>query len=501
MKMMKKLYIVLGMTLLLFTSNAYQVDAYYYSYYEEAIASAPGMIVKRVLTNEDLTMRYLDIDYPINMVNPVDLFVYNDHMYIVDSELNKILVLDSNYDVVFEYPSSVEVHPKHSDKLDADLLLNRPRGIHVNASSILIADTENGRLIEFDHYFNIIGTYGRPSDATFEDSNIDYRPQKISRDSAGRMFIVAQGIYEGIIELDPDGSFNRYTGVNNVAISPLDIFWMRFMTDAQRDQMRLQLPPSFVNLHMDAQNFIFAIANPSSTYTGDGMIKRINPKGLDVLRTQGYFQPKGDVQFVHGAEVVESGPSNLVDITVNHFGAYSVLDQKRGRIFTYDSEGNLLYITGEKGNQSGMFSNPRSLDYLQDDLVVVDAGNRSIIVFELTEFGSLVNEATMQYQQGLYDESAITWEKVLKHNTNYYLAYRGIGRTLLRNGEYEEAMEHFLLANDTINYSIAYKEYRNQRLETYFPIIMVAISGTIFYLFYTSIKANIRLNKDVGRDD
>ncbi|MFP4078948.1 MAG: hypothetical protein ACLFUQ_07375, partial [Candidatus Izemoplasmataceae bacterium] len=354
------------------------LDAYNYSYYEEPIETAPAMIIKDVITSDEMLMSYEDNDYNIRMTNPVDVFVYDDQIYIVDNEQDKLIVLDEDYNVTREYPSSIQGHPDHSDSLDENALLNNPSSVHVDESTIAVADTDNGRIAVFDHDFNLIETHGRPDDITFEQSEIDYRPQKITRDTSGRFYVVAQGIYEGIIELESNGAFTRYTGVTRVAVTPLEVFWMNFMTEEQREQMQLRLPPSFLNVHMNRNNFLYTVSNPSDPELGNNMIKRINPRGIDVLKDQGFFPPKGDVEFVLESEVVESGPSSLNDITVNDYGIYSVLDNRRGRIFTYDHEGNLLYITGRMGSQRGNFNSPQGLDYHNDDLVVVDSEKRSL---------------------------------------------------------------------------------------------------------------------------
>jgi len=498
---MKKLLVFLSIVLVLQITLIAPLQAYNYSYYEEPIHSAPAKIIKDVITSDEMRLEYDGDVHDIRMTNPVDVFVHNDIIYIVDNEQDKLIMLDSDYNVIREYPSSIPTHPEHPSNLTPDLLLNGPRGIHVNDDSIAIADTDNGRIVIFDHNFNKIDEFGRPDDVSFEQTEMEYRPRKLTRDSTGRLYVVAQGVYEGIIELNPDGTFTRYTGVTRVAISPLEIFWMNFMTEQQRAQMMLRLPPTFINVHMDSRNFLYAVSNPADDTVGDEMIKRINPRGLDVLKTQGFFPPKGDVDFVLDSEVVENGPSSFSDITVNDYGMYNVLDNKRGRIFTYDQEGNLLYITGQMGSQRGDFSNPRAIDYHGEDLLVVDSGNRSLIIYENTEFGSLVNLATKQYFNSEYAAAAETWREVLRLNANYYLAYRGIGRAALRNGEFEKALGYFELSNDHHNYSLAYAEYRNMRLETYFPFIMGGISLLIIYLFYSSIKNSLKANQDTGRED
>ena len=48
----------------------------------------------------------------------------------------------------------------------------------------------------------------------------------------------------------------------------------------------------------------------------------------------------------------------------------------------------------------------------------------------------------------------------MRLNGNYELAYIGIGRALLREGQYHQAMGYFKLTNDEKNYSKAFQEYR-----------------------------------------
>ena len=67
-----------------------------------------------------------------------------------------------------------------------------------------------------------------------------------------------------------------------------------------------------------------------------------------------------------------------------------------------------------------------------------------------------------EYKIGDYDASAATWQKVLKLNGNYDQAYIGIGRSLLRQESYQEAMDYFELKLDATNYSKAYKLYRKE---------------------------------------
>ena len=109
------------------------------------------------------------------------------------------------------------------------------------------------------------------------------------------------------------------------------------------------------------------------------------------------------------------------------------------------------------------------------DLIVLDQQDASITVFTPTEFGTLVFDAMDQFAAGEYDKSAESWQEVIDINGNYDLAYIGIGRTLLRQEKYKEAMEYFELKYDRNNYSRAFKEYRQEWIEDNIVLIIVVV--------------------------
>ncbi|QVK18359.1 hypothetical protein KHQ81_01185 [Mycoplasmatota bacterium] len=489
---MKKFSLIVGIFIvMLFTS--FNVKAgYYYSYWGTPIDSVdPYTHVKTITPPE--------IDVEIGELT--DMYVHNDNIYLLDGKLNKIVILDENYKFVKQFPENLEMDP---------VKMNGPKGIFVRdeldksgelRTYIYVADTGNGRVLRIKDNW-LYKEFKTPDELIFQgEEAVDYKPEKIVVNNTGKMYIIATGVYEGILELDPDGTFSRFVGTNKVAINIIDRFWMMFMSKEQRDKINLYLPTTFLNFHVDEDGFLYTVTQTSDG-SGNDMIKRINTKGVDVLSRTGYFFPKGEVSYTWWDNGdVPTGPSLLLDITANDYGLYSVVDVNRGRIFTYDFDGNLLYIFGGNGKQVGKFSNATTIQYVHDNLLVMDSTNNTISVFEPTKFGELVNEATRLYYEGDYEESAEVWEKTLKYNTNYYLAYRGIARTQYIKGDYKASMENFKLANDKTNYSLAYKEYRNEQLKKYFPIIVVLMFSSVGYLLYKSIKDNIREAKETGRDD
>jgi tetratricopeptide (TPR) repeat protein len=133
----------------------------------------------------------------------------------------------------------------------------------------------------------------------------------------------------------------------------------------------------------------------------------------------------------------------------------------------------MLFAFGGNGNMDGYFRNPVALEHMDYDLIVLDSLDASFTVFTPTEFGGLIYEAIDEFQAGDYEASGESWQKVMDLNGNYDLAYIGIGRSLLRQEKYHEAMEYFKLKWDIDNYSKAFKQYRKEWVEEHIIIIVI----------------------------
>ena len=199
--------------------------------------------------------------------------------------------------------------------------------------------------------------------------------------------------------------------------------------------------------------------------------------GSDILVRNGNFYPSGDLDW--GTAGTVTGASAFVDVIAFENDTYACLDRTRGRIFLYDFQGNMLCAFGNYGQYKGCFTYPTAMDNLGEDTILVLDKYGSLTEFTMTEYGTLINEALAEYKVGHYDESASIWKQVLKYNGNYELAYVGIGRALLRQGEYKDAMEYFENARDDVNYSKAFKNYREEVVEKYIGIVLAVLAVLI----------------------
>ncbi|WP_237266371.1 YIP1 family protein [Thermoclostridium stercorarium] len=226
------------------------------------------------------------------------------------------------------------------------------------------------------------------------------------------------------------------------------------------------VPTEFTNMDIDEDGFIYAVSADNNNED----VKRLNAQGIDILRRDGYVPPGGDFRYTS-----EAGPPRLTDIDVTDCEIYSVLDAKRGRIFTYNGDGYLLYVFGGLGNRVGEFDTPVAIERINDNFLILDKVLGEITVFEPTEYGRVVNEAIRSYYHGNEEKAAEMFTRAVHLNANFEYAYGGIGKAFLRKGDYTSAVEHFKESMDRRNYSKAYVLYRREELREYFPLLMTLL--------------------------
>ncbi|MCL2361522.1 MAG: gluconolactonase [Defluviitaleaceae bacterium] len=412
-----------------------------------------------------------------DFVNPTDFFVRDDMVYLLDAGASQIVIFD-------EYLNLINVIGDLNYNGVSDSF-NSPQGIFVGHDHVIyVADTENRRVVVLDDSGNIIRTISNPESDSIPEDFI-FLPEKLVADTAGRVFVVARNMFEGIMSFDREGEFFGFFGTVEVTFSPIDLFWRTVATQAQRARLGLFLPTEFSNIAIDPEGFIYATIIDTA---GDrDFIMRINAMGRNVLTNYSPLAIQGDFNFRLFGDF--SGASTFVDIIYRGYGIYSALDFTRNRIFTYDGEGNLLYVFGGPGNAMGMLRSPVAIEYLGDNILVLDAARREVVFFAPTEYGRFINTATAMRFIGDEEQSVYYWRRVLALDAHYELALSGIGRSLLAANEYREAMVYLRRALDYRNYSIAFSRHRNQVLRDNLPIVFtVAVVGAVVWVSFKIYK-------------
>ena len=220
------------------------------------------------------------------------------------------------------------------------------------------------------------------------------------------------------------------------------------------------------------------------------------------MKRNGFYPPSGEVGFSTLSTATIVGASKVIDCAVGPEGTWSIIDEKRSKVFTYDDNGNLLFIFGDVGIQTGNIGSVEAIVYQGSKILLLDKTNDNIVVYRRTEYGDLLLQAIQHDNERKYDMTIDDWTEVLKRNNNFDSAYIQIGKALYRQGKYEEAMEYYKAAYETENYSDAWKEIRKEWASKYFwtiPVVLVVVFVLLGKFFGYAAKVNTRAALKVGR--
>lgn len=406
----------------------------------------------------------------VTLKNPQDMFLKDGMFYIADMENNRIVIMTESGEYV--------------DELDG---LSAPRGVFVTEENhIYVADSGNSRIVEYDENRKFLREIGRPETDLISESQA-YTPTKVVVDSAGRIYVIAYGINMGLVEFNAQGEFQGFTGATQVTVSPFEYMWKTyFSTDQQKQRMETIIPTEYSNLFVDQTDFIYAtISNLSSEdhLNGADAVRRLNPTGTDVLRRLGNYSIIGDLYSASD----EASWSSFTDVAATDYGCYFILDNAGGKVFCYDYDGNSMFIFGGMGSRSGLLRNPVALALKEDQssLYILDSQMGAILSYEITEYGQCLLGAMEAHYTGNTEESDRLWKEVLLRNANSEVAYIGMGKIAMREGDYKLAMDYFKLGNSRKYYTRAFEFYRKEKMQTGFSkymgvLILLVVAGIAF---------------------
>ncbi|WP_228353660.1 NHL repeat-containing protein [Variimorphobacter saccharofermentans] len=488
--MKKKKLILIPMFILLLSFNTINASAntnvpyqtYNYDYWNDINYTPAAYIPDGNISGKDMGIDVLS--------NPQDLFVAEDgRVYIADTGNNRIVVLNDAMQLE-------KVIDTFDNQGTADSF-KTPSGIYVTGDNELyIADTDNFRVVALNEDGSLLKIISDPTSEVLEEGFV-FAPLKVTVDYADRVYIIAKNMFQGIMAFDENSQFTGFSGTIKVTISLYEKIWRRFSTKAQRQRQIQFIPTEFTGVDMAPDGFIYATNVDAS---GSQSVRRLNPKGQDVIKKNNDKNKagklSGDLYWRMGSQF--SGPSRIVDIVYRDNGIYSVVDMTRGRIFTYDHEGNILYIFGGMGSQEGTFQNPVAIEEKGGHILVLDSYRGEIVTFVPTQYGRLINEAVALRYDGDEASAVALWREVLKLDSNFELAYVGIGKSYLAAGDNKNAMKYLKLGMNREYYSIAFKRYRDEILRDNLSYILTGLLLLVVALF---IWKKIKNRKGKGAGD
>lgn len=437
-------------------------NVYNYDRWNEATPSQAGYEAQRSVSGKDLGCGAFS--------GPSDLFRdWEDRFYVADSGNNRIVVTDSDFKTVSD------IFDSFTTAEGEKTTLKDPEGVYVSEETgfLYIADTGNSRLLVSDMDGNVQMELTRPDSTLYE--NETFKPQKVTVDKAGNIYIVLNNITTGAAMFNSDGEFQGYFGANTVDATAevvANYIWNLFATDAMRANSSRQVAAGITNFDIDDEGFIYTVTQSSSSESD--RVKKVNPAGYNLYSTW-------DVDFGDLDSAADSGASSdystkMVDIDIDDEGRLNCLDLETGRVFQYDEDGNLLFILGSTSDQTGGFSMKVSaLETMGENIYVADSMKNTVTIFAETDFGGIVHEAVSLYNDGYYAEALEPWQEVLKRDGNYNMAYIGISSALYNEGDYSGAMKYAKLAQSKDLYNKAFEGYRSEWLSDNYGWVVGAL--------------------------
>ena len=388
----------------------------------------------------------------LGLQNPEDMVIdENNLVYIADTGNARIVIYNLDTEKI------VKILNQDSVQDSRFAGFKNPKGIYrTKNGEIYVADTGAKTVFRFDKNYKYVRQYDKPTAPIFADTN--YEPSKIAVDSGNNLYIVSEGVYNGVIQLANTGEFLGYFTSNKSRLSPQQVFLKLIYTKEQEKNSELlnTLPSTFSNVYVDGEGTAYS----TCMGTGDDLLKKHSTNGTNMFNNP----------------VTTSDA--LTDVTVDENGVIYTCDTK-GYIWIYTMSGEMIFNFGEEAGEkdvSGLFSSLTTIAIDKAGNIWTADGEKGFLQsFTPTEYATTIYAALKEYEDGDYESALKDWSYVLRLNQMSVLAHNGVAKAYFNYEEYDKAMEHFEIAGNRAGYSDAFWEVRNKSLQQNLSIALIVI--------------------------
>lgn len=394
------------------------------------------------------TLSYIKGTEKVEFLNPEDLFIdQDDRLYVADTGNNRIVCMSKSGEVIRIYQN------------DSDPFY-MPTGVFVDkAGDVYVADSGNKRIVVMDSAGAFKKIIGKPESDLLRDVS-DFTPVKLAVGTTGYIYTI---VGKDFMSIDLDGNFKGFVGAERLGFSLSRLLINIFASDEQKARLPKDMPPSYTNFTVNSDGEITACSAADKN-----QIKVLNYLGQSIYPSAFY----GEI--VKSDEYGDPMYPVFTDICTDENGTVTLIEQRSGKVYQYDKEGNSVTVFGGIGTTRGYFQSPVAID--RDSagrLYILDKNMNNIQIFAPTEFLNTIDTANGYYFSGEYEKALSKWQEVVKINPDYPLAAARIGKIYYKNEDYKTSLENYYNGDNMEGYSETFSELRHLFIRKHMGVIAV----------------------------
>ena len=394
-----------------------------------------------------------------------DMMIVNDNLY----------VLTAHGIDTYSMEKQTRLNTILSDSVD----FTDARGLFVDKNGdVYITQYEKQSVVKINAQGKKLMDFGAPKSDSISNDFV-YKPLRIAVQETGLIYVVSEGLYDGLIQFDPEGNYIGFFGANKVTMTAkllTEQLWNKFRTEEQKKRTTMAIPTNYSSLCLGKNDLVYVCSDSQDLESSQ--IKKLSPYGNDISPTT-YSNTFGDPMLEN------KSPNVFSDLAVSDNGTITVLDGLNGKVFQYDSVHHLLGVFGGISNQKGTFKSPVAVELYGDHVLVLDTGNNAVAIFAPTAYGDLLRKGSSLYLNGRIQEASEYFEKINKVTGNLAWILSGLGQAALERGDYKAGMQYFKAAVDTEGYNQCFEAYRSGIISKYFWVffLMIAVLFVFAWIF------------------
>ena len=244
---------IMLLSLLVVSVSAAPYKGFNYNSWDEPVPSQIGFLPEKVLSGQDFGGGIG------SLLNPQDLFVTENSIFLLDSGNNRIIELDTEFNLI-GITQSFYFNNQETK-------LNEPTGLFVKNGVFYIADPKNNRVVVSEKDGNIKMFLEKP-ETNMLDKDFLFQPTKVLVDSSDVVYVTASGLEKGAILYTAQGEFSGFFGSNTVEVTAkllLDQLWKKILPQSATDAISRYIPEEIASFCIDERDFIYTVTQTSTS--------------------------------------------------------------------------------------------------------------------------------------------------------------------------------------------------------------------------------------------